>query len=207
MKTSLKFRIIGFVVLLSLLLYGCTTIQVQPKPVEPTPVQNITLTPSSLCASDETFFPNFTYVEKCQPTSDVKACEIAGGNWRVFGDGCGDSCGEKPRLCTLAFEAACDCGPTKCWNSVNCIVDIYEPYGTPKEACEAINGTWINETTLIRQTCIVIENGTKVCEKEVTTRLTCRCSVEGHTFGLQGCKEYPNVAHTEQLMSIVGDWN
>ena len=158
MRNRLKFRIVGFVVLLSLLLYGCTTIQVQPKPIEQTPVQNVTLTSPSPCASDETFFPNFSFVEKCQPTSDVKVCKAVGGNWNVFGNGCGDSCGEKPRICTLAFEAACDCGTTKCYGNIpcnapegqscpavvrlGCISDTYEPYATPKEACEATGGNW-----------------------------------------------------------------
>ncbi|MCD4759908.1 hypothetical protein K8R33_03400 [archaeon] len=47
-------------------------------------------------------------------------CFLGGGVWRMFSDGCGDSCynaratEDNPIMCTMAFKENCDCGPLKC---------------------------------------------------------------------------------------------
>ncbi len=50
------------------------------------------------------------------------ACFFNGGVWRMFSNGCGDSCikeretPDNPIMCTMAFQESCDCGPLRCWN-------------------------------------------------------------------------------------------
>jgi len=50
-------------------------------------------------------------------------CSLNGGVWRMFSNGCGDSCvyerqtPDNPVACTMAFAPNCDCGPFRCWNS------------------------------------------------------------------------------------------
>lgn len=57
--------------------------------------------------------------------SNVQICQNAGGYWRMFSDGCGDSCVKQRQSpdnlvgCTLAFQENCDCGPFRCWDSEN----------------------------------------------------------------------------------------
>ena len=53
----------------------------------------------------------------------AEECVRLGLEWRVFNNGCVDSCFAErtPSVsCTLALEYGCDCGPDKCWNGVTC---------------------------------------------------------------------------------------
>ena len=49
-------------------------------------------------------------------------CFLSGGVWKMFSNGCGDSCvkvretPDNPIGCTLANAFNCDCGPFRCWN-------------------------------------------------------------------------------------------
>lgn len=49
-------------------------------------------------------------------------CENAGGSWEMFSNGCGDACGTKDSLCTMAFQEGCDCGVNMCWDGIKCIL-------------------------------------------------------------------------------------
>ena len=80
--------------------------------------------------------------EKCISKEEYQKGINSGGEWKLFSNGCGDSCGIKPRICTLAFSWGVDCGPTKCYDGSICIKDVYEPYSTPLEACEQTGGKW-----------------------------------------------------------------
>ena len=256
MKNNLMIGIF-VILLLSLLVYGCTTIQVQPKPMEP---KGIITAPKecgvngsmveagkiyNFVSSDaecESYAINtegeriggcYTRTEErpntliglcnqnqdcmlhlaessCllrgQKTTQELKCEAGGGSWRMFGDGCGDSCGEKPRLCTLALEEACDCGATECWNSTNCISDIFEPFATPQEACNVTNGTWNPDKLIGDGGCktIIVDGAEAVKCTEPIRQAVCEC-LNPLTFGLQGCKEYGNA--NLNVMSIVGEWN
>ena len=49
-------------------------------------------------------------------------------SWRVFGNGCVDSCAKarsRERMrCSMAMTAGCDCGPDRCWDdAANSCVD------------------------------------------------------------------------------------
>lgn len=65
--------------------------------------------------------PKYDY----DPTNDPKKdCEMAGGRWREFSDGCGDSCAllkGQEIACTMAMTMACDCGSDKCWDGQRCV--------------------------------------------------------------------------------------
>lgn len=49
-------------------------------------------------------------------------CFLSGGTFRMFSNGCGDSCAfvrqtlDNPIVCAQAFTESCDCGPLMCWN-------------------------------------------------------------------------------------------
>ena len=132
-----------------------------------------------------------------------EACENQNGEWKLFSNGCVDSCGKKPRICTQALTEGCDCGPTLCWDgwgSNECIDDIYEPYATPEEACEATDGTWQKTGTrcpTIKE--VEIINGIKVetCPVQEDDVISCICP-EGEIFTLQGCNP-----SSLDLMSII----
>jgi hypothetical protein len=50
-------------------------------------------------------------------------CARVGGTWRIFNNGCVDSCflvRDKGTVCTQALTEGCDCGPYKCWNGKTC---------------------------------------------------------------------------------------
>lgn len=108
---------------------------------------------------------------------EVIRCEEGGGNWRMFSNGCVDSCGSKPRVCTQAFQSGCDCGATKCYGQepsvltvirLKCINDPYEPYATPQEACEKTDGVWQKSTKLVcsgAETCKIIKAVQPICIK------------------------------------------
>jgi len=105
-------------------------------------------------------------LKECIYPKSIEQCETGGGEWRLFNNGCVDSCGSKPRICTQAVTWGCDCGATKCYGkgeggcktdsitgvrlctepSLNpsCINDISEPYATQREACEATDGNWMS---------------------------------------------------------------
>jgi len=64
--------------------------------------------------------------DKGQKSSGQKICENAGGEWKLFNNGCVDSCElarqdpNDPIICTQAQTYGCDCGPDKCWNGASC---------------------------------------------------------------------------------------
>lgn len=51
-------------------------------------------------------------------------CARVGGTWKVFSDGCVDSCykerSTEAPLCAMAMTPGCDCGETKCWSGYTC---------------------------------------------------------------------------------------
>jgi hypothetical protein len=49
-------------------------------------------------------------------------CETAGGEYKEFGDACGDSCisAREDTGCEDTETYACDCGDDLCWNGENC---------------------------------------------------------------------------------------
>lgn len=59
-------------------------------------------------------------------TEMQQKCENAGGEWRLFPNGCVDSCElarqdpSDPIGCTEAEKMGCDCGADKCWNGNSC---------------------------------------------------------------------------------------
>lgn len=59
--------------------------------------------------------------EKCVALSEKDVCQQEGGEWRVFRNGCVDSCqynrNKGDVMCTQALTYGCDCGEGKCWNS------------------------------------------------------------------------------------------
>mgnify|MGYP001577225911 CR=1 FL=1 len=53
-------------------------------------------------------------------------CQNAGGEWRLFNEGCVDSCIDKSKIsCTMAITEGCDCGPVKCYENLKCIDNLY----------------------------------------------------------------------------------
>lgn len=51
-------------------------------------------------------------------------CVRASGEWKIFPDGCADSCfkarSAEPVFCTAALIDGCDCGADRCWNGKTC---------------------------------------------------------------------------------------
>lgn len=51
-------------------------------------------------------------------------CANVNGMWKMFSDGCVDSCfkarSKEPVFCTLAITDGCDCGADRCWNGKTC---------------------------------------------------------------------------------------
>lgn len=51
-------------------------------------------------------------------------CSRVNGEWKIFSDGCVDSCfkarSKEPVFCTLALKEGCNCGPERCWNGKTC---------------------------------------------------------------------------------------
>ncbi|MDB2415010.1 hypothetical protein N9W34_04485 [Rickettsiales bacterium] len=47
-------------------------------------------------------------------------CENSGGKWRMFNNGCVDSCqsqrASEPVMCIQAFTYGCDCPKNECWD-------------------------------------------------------------------------------------------
>lgn len=158
---------------LVLVLSGCTIQKDIVKPLQPTPkdvcekiegkifidgecLEESQLTIKQLCEQQgKVYFGEMG--GKCVYKELVKNCEDSGGTYTWFSNGCADNCGKKPRICTQAMTMGCDCGETKCWGhevcpppllcvdpAPKCIDDPYEPYATPKEACEETNGMWMS---------------------------------------------------------------
>lgn len=56
-------------------------------------------------------------------TEDRQRCEVQGGTWRLFSDGCVDSCAKAvdPNIgCILVMTWGCDCGSDQCWGDDGC---------------------------------------------------------------------------------------
>lgn len=74
------------------------------------------------CSSDEyncrlSCCPDATGTVSPTPTLE-ELCVVQGGTWRMFSDGCKDSCAKAadPTInCTQAMTWGCDCGVDKCW--------------------------------------------------------------------------------------------
>lgn len=51
-------------------------------------------------------------------------CARASGEWKIFPDGCADSCfkarSKEPVFCTAVLTDGCDCGADRCWNGKTC---------------------------------------------------------------------------------------
>lgn len=121
------------------------------EPIEETPIDistPIQLSEKEQCEQQGKLWFQFECINK---TNQITTCEQGGGQWKLFMNGCVDSCGIKPRLCTQALQAGCDCGATQCYGQeptvlevirLKCMDDPYEPYATPQEACENTGGKW-----------------------------------------------------------------
>lgn len=51
-------------------------------------------------------------------------CEEEGGQWRLFNNGCVDSCDAARNddiMCTQAMTYGCDCGDDMCWDGQTCV--------------------------------------------------------------------------------------
>jgi hypothetical protein len=54
-------------------------------------------------------------------------CEEVGGTWRQFPNACRDSCeyarNKTDMACAQVMTDGCDCGPTECWNGLDCVAN------------------------------------------------------------------------------------
>jgi len=175
--------IILFGALLMIFLMGCTIQKDIVKPIEPEPIeqpelpiqlsdkeeceQQGNLFVDNLCLNEQQlsnkqrcelqgklYFSGLS--EGCFDKEIIQVCENGGGTWSLFSNGCVDSCGQKPRICTQALAWGCDCGATQCYGNIPCVTtdevqcldvirlackdDPFEPYATQQEACEATGG-------------------------------------------------------------------
>ncbi|MDO8740082.1 MAG: hypothetical protein Q7J54_00735 [Candidatus Woesearchaeota archaeon] len=51
-------------------------------------------------------------------------CARVSGEWKIFSNGCIDSCSlersKEPLFCTTAMTDGCDCGADRCWTGKTC---------------------------------------------------------------------------------------
>ena len=51
-------------------------------------------------------------------------CARVSGEWKIFSNGCVDSCSlvrsKEPVFCTAVLTDGCDCGADKCWSGKTC---------------------------------------------------------------------------------------
>ncbi|MCK4553058.1 hypothetical protein KAT80_02550, partial [Candidatus Pacearchaeota archaeon] len=73
--------------------------------------------------------------------TDQEKCENVGGIWKLFGDGCVDSCElarqdpNNPIACTEAETMGCDCGSDKCWDGETCVLNEEEDEEASNKVC------------------------------------------------------------------------
>lgn len=201
---------------------------VEPISVPSTPV--VQLSEEEVCVQEgklwfyETVADEFSCIEKSE---NIIQCENSGGEWRMFNNGCKDSCGLSNRLCTQAFAVGCDCGPTQCYGDLNspcdapegvtclsvirlgCKSDVNEPYATLQEACQTTGGVWDVSTGTRCPTieeCMIDDNSEKVCgcpvEEVMIDTSTCQCPEDSPFWaGKKGCSEQEPTHNA--LLSII----
>lgn len=89
--------------------------------------QGEVLTPSCECIPVELpIVPipsDITPTPEPSPSPKPDACLASGGSWKIFENGCVDSCyyAHNPLSnCTHTLTNGCDCGPDKCWDGEKC---------------------------------------------------------------------------------------
>ena len=212
----MKKLLILFGALFMIFLMGCVIQKDIVKPIEqPIPSTPIQLSNKELCEQQgKVYYSGLS--EGCFDKQTIEQCKNGGGEWKLFNNGCVDSCGQKPRLCTLAFAWGCDCGATKCYGNLPCnapegqscvmqerplcINDPYEPYATEQEACEATNGIWQKvgiRCPTIKEVRIINDIKVETCPVQEEDIISCQCP-EGEIFYLDGCNP-----PKPDLMSII----
>ena len=59
---------------------------------------------------------------KCKARYNILYCELKGGQWVIFQNGCMDACQfVSNQNCTDDTPSGCDCGEGQCWDGIACV--------------------------------------------------------------------------------------